>query len=418
MRVRWVLLLAMVMVMLQVVPGRAAAQARKGTTTAKPTAALTVKQSVHFTIKSNLPEPFMKAVLDLCEASLDGYRDLFGLYLYPNPYPGSKRMLIYAVMKPGSPLLASYPYLKPPEIHLALPSDAALNPPGRGGPHHVSGFAHEFAHMAMMFDNPSFSEGFASYMASEVVTYIHRRLGSKAWPRAYDYLTLEGPARLEKWAETAAPGTEQGAAVLLSRIGRQYGREVVGKAVRLLTRSDSHAIPWKNERGETFYTAHQVAAFCQQLVQLTGDAAIVKLFREQHFATLLDPQDIAAAELWAAEDSTAVCQLVCERWKTNVNGILEGSEVYLLLEAWPDQKSASIPPTPEGLTLAPLEGEWALGWYQPATKRTYVVGRVKLLPSGMTVENDAIGPDGRPLGVNPTAASKPMRAAPRPAARP
>jgi len=394
-------------VLLHVAPCAAAMRAKRGTTAVKPEATVTVKQSRHFTIKSNLPEPFVNAVLDICEASLDGYRDLFGLYLYPNPYPGDKRMVIYAVMKPGNASLASHPYLKPAEIHMVVPSDAALNPPGRGGSHHTSGFAHELAHMAIMFDNPSFSEGFATYMACEVVTFVHERLGRKAWPRPYDYLALDGPPRLAKWASAAAPGTEQAAALLLSRIGKQYGREVIGKAVRLLAKSDSHAIPWKNASGQTFWTAHKVAAFCQKLVELTNDSAIVELFRQQRFATVVDPKNITAAELWAAEDQAAVCRLICDRWRTNVNGILDGSEVELLLEVWPDREPPPTSRTRDGLVLAPAEGGWALAWYQPVTKRTYVVGRATVLPSGITVENDAIGPDGKPLHINTAAPGEP-----------
>lgn len=383
-------------VLLHVAPCGAASKTKRGPGTAKA-GTLSAKQSAHFTIKSNLPEPFLDAILNVCEASLDGYRDLFGLYLYPNPYPGDKRMVIYAVRKPGKPSLASHPSLKPVEVHMVAPSDAALNPPGQGGSHHTSEFAREFGRMAVVFDNASFSDGFAAYMASEVVTYVHSRLGQKAWPRPYDYVAMDGPAWLESWAHGAQPGTEQAAALLLSRIGREYGREVIGKAVRLLAMSDEHAVPSQGERGKTAREVFKVAAFCQQLVQLTADGEIVKAFREQHFATVMVPESITSAELWAAKDRMALCRLICDRWGTNVNGILDGSEVVLLFETGPKQRPVGTSRTPDGLTLAPAGSGRTFAWYRPATKWTYVVGRVKVLPSGIMVEDGVIGPDGEPV---------------------
>jgi hypothetical protein len=254
--------------------------------------------------------------------------------------------------------------------------------------------------MPMVFDNANFTDGFAAYTASEVVAYIHGRLGKSAWPRPYDHLSQEGPAWLESWTRDAQPGTAQAAALLLSRIGRQYGRGLMGKAVRLLAMqggegASAQARPMLGSRAP-----HKVAALCQQLIQLTTDGGIMQAFRDQHFPTLMDPANVTADELWAVTDEMALCKLICERWGTNVSGVLDGNPVVLLFETGPKEKPVADSRTPDGLTLEPAGRGRMFAWYQPATRRTYVVGGVKVLPSGITVTDDAIGPDGQPLHAN------------------
>ena len=379
-------------------PSRGAMAARRAKVARPKPGTIVTKQSVHFTIKSNLPLPFTDAVLAVCEASLDGYRDLFGFYLYPNPDPGDKRMVISAAMTPGNDRLWTYPGLKPAEMHWAVPSQAALNPPGQGGSHHLFDFAHEFGQLVMRFDDSKFSEGFSSYAASEVVDYVAKRLGPKAWPRPYDYVKEDGTGRLRSWAETAQPGTPEAAAALLSRIAAEHGRQTIGKAVRLLARSDSDRVRVRRQVRDVFYTGYKVAAFCQTLMELTGDGEIGEMFRTQHFSTVLDPVSITAADLWACPDHPARCKLICDHWGTNVRGIMDGAPVELIFQLSPGESPKTTPRTPDGLVLDPLPGDWTAAWYQPSTKRTYIMGRVRVTPPGVVVENTTLGPSAAPPG--------------------
>jgi hypothetical protein len=340
----------------------------------------TTKETRHFVVKSNLPAPFPAAISDICEATLDGYRDRFGLYLYPNPYPGDKRMVVWAVQKPGKASVSLETQVKPMELHISVPSDAALNPPADGGEHHLFAIAREFGRLPIAFNNDSFNAGVAAYLGSEVVNYVATRLGEKAWPRPYSYIGDDGTGRLRSWQYTAEPASPESAASLLDELARAHGRETLGKAFRLLTRS-TQPKPYK------------VAALCRLLVDMTGDGEIAEMFKSHRFPSVLDPVDITASELWEADDEPTRCKLICDRWGTNADGLLDGLPVTLLLRATEERRPAPVR-TPDGLTLSPVREAWAMAWYQPATKRTYISGKVLVSPTGVVVEDTILGPDG------------------------
>jgi hypothetical protein len=340
----------------------------------------TTKETRHFVVKSNLPAPFPEAISDICEATLDGYRDRFGLYLYPNPYPGDKRMVVWAVQKPGRASVSIETERKPMELRISVPSDAALNPPDDGGEHHLFAIAREFGRLPISFDSDSFNAGVADYLGSEVVDYVATRLGPKAWPRPYSYVGDDGTGRLRSWQYTAEPASPESAAALLDELAHAHGRETLGKAFRLLTRS-TQPKPYK------------VAALCRLLVDMTSDGEITEMFKRHRFPSVLDPADITVSELWAPDDEPSRCKLICSRWGSNVSGLLDGLPVALLLRATEDRRPAPVR-TPDGLTLSALRDAWAMAWYQPATKRTYVSGKIIVSPPGVVVEDTILGPDG------------------------
>jgi len=358
------------------------------------------KESQHFVIESNLPEPFPEAILNLCETSLAGYKDLFGLDL--SPKDRAQKIHVFANFSRGGALHVELS--TPPEIYLDVSSDRALNPPGQGGPHNVFGFAHEFGHLTMMFDDPRFGQGFATYLGSEVVDYFQPRLGAKAWPRPYDYVTVEGMARLKSRVSTAEPGGEDAASVLLYEIAQKHGRKVIGDAVKQLSASSEFAL--KMDAGRE-YKAYHVLSFCQLLVKLTGDPAVQTMFLTRGFGPKQEPkrQSIPAAKLWSFPDKESLDQFLEERWGGNIEGVVDGNEVEMLIR-W---KASEMSPVklPTGQTVEAAGDGYISIWYQPATKRTYIVGRVQVKPLGIVVENDAVGPDGQPLHLNPNAPPAP-----------
>jgi hypothetical protein len=358
------------------------------------------KASQHFVIESNLPERFPEAILKLCETSVDGYRDLFGLDLLPAKQ--AERTRVYAKLDPGA---ATALWVRlgcvPPEIHFLAESEAALNAPDRGGPHHVFGIAHEFGHLAMMFDDGVFGQGFASYLGSEVVDYIHRRLGDAAWPRPYDCAKTEGVARLRTWTETADPGTENAAAGALDAIAQAHGPKVIGEAVNRLVAKGA-AISTIDQFQDVL-TAYKLSDFRESLIDVTGDRHIGTILSDRRFGPENDPRNVTAAELWGCANREARDDLLCGRWHRggNVQGPIDGMEVRFLFVNYSPAEKHPLVALPTGVNVEGAGGAWTSAYYQPATGRCYIVGRVRVTPPGIVVEDDAIGPDGSPLNLNP-----------------
>jgi hypothetical protein len=345
------------------------------------------KQSAHFTIKSNLPAPFTDAFLRACEVTLDGYHDVFGFSLYPNPEPGDRRMVIWVAMKPARPGL---PQDQPMvtlgrDLRIAVRSERALDPPAHGGTPFLLLVVRAFGGRIMTFDNQAFSHGFVDYVAAEVMGYLQYHLGDQAWPRRYDYTAHTDPSSLLERADNAQPGSAEAAAGLLVRLSQKEGRDTLSKALRLLSLSHDRPVPG---------TTQKVAALSRQLVNLTGDGEIAEMFRAQHISTVMHPVNVTAAEFFACADNPARCRLLCDRWGTNAGGPLEGQAVTLLFQAAPKDKPKSAT-TPEGLQLESVPGGWSSAWYQPSTHRSYLSGRMRILTTGAVLENAVVGPDGR-----------------------
>jgi len=379
-------LMVLLVTLLGVLPGWAATAPKK--------AAATTKESDHFSITSDLPPAYMEAVLKLCETSLDGYRDLFGFSLYPNPNPGDKRTAIFAMR--GTEMVFSSDWTKRPgEMHLTVPAGSGLTPAGQVVPWLFFRFGWALSAPLACYDNPRFNQGLQDYFGAQIVDYAAGKLTPKSGPTPFDYVQLVGSGSLERVRATAKPGSAGAAAGLLDRLANTYGKDTLGKAMRLLGTPEAVAKPIVVRPGAP--PVYKVAALCQQLINLTNEGEIERWFQEQHFATVLDPRDVTAAELWALTDANARCRLLCQRWGTSTTGILNGSPVQIILQVASGEQAKTLASTPEGVTVKAADNKGVIAWYQPATKRVYVLGKVELRPSGAFVQDDAINEKGEAM---------------------
>lgn len=240
------------------------------------------KGTKHFVITSNLPMPFIDAILAICETSLDGYQKLFGWDIAPRD--AENRIRVYVNIVPGSETsLWVQPDRTPVEIHWTSKSGFALNAPILGGAHNVFGYAHELGHVVMMFDDGDFGQGFADYTGSEVVDFVVARHKDKTWPRPYNYVKWDGSGRLKSWAEDkdTETGSENAAAVLLYEIAQKHGRKAIGDAVaRLKTgkKGIEHPTP-----SNPHFIVYRVQDLRQALIDITGDTAVGALFDAKGF---------------------------------------------------------------------------------------------------------------------------------------
>ncbi len=147
----------------------------------------------------------------------------------------------------------------------------------------------------------------------------------------------------------------------------------------------------------------KVAALVQQLQDTSNEGEIDKWFQDAHFPTVLDPQNIKAAELWQLTDHNARCRLLCKRWGASTTGILEDSPVQVLLQVASGDQPKTRASTPDGVTVKAADTKGVIVWYQPSTKRLFVIGRVTVEPTGQTVQDDAIDAKGESLHLNPPA---------------
>ncbi len=371
-------------------PAGAAKYAPKPVKTKTPARAATVtKQSLHFTVTSTAAG-YVDPMLAICEASLDGYRDLFGLSLYPNPNPGDKRTVVVVTPNAaGKSFFTPRWDTRPAELRLMVPATAGAAKPAAYGPQTVFSLTRELARPVAAFDNEPFNAGLMDYLGAHVVDYAAAKLDAQRVPRSEDWVQLAGTGQFTRWGERAQPGGEAAAALLLYRVANAHGKEAIGKALRLLALEQPPARPLK------------IAALCRQLMDLTGDGEIEEWFREAHFPTVADPQNVTAAELWALPTHAARCQVLCTRWGTGAIGPLEGSQAQALLQVASGERAKTTASTPEGVRVKAADAKGVIAWYQPATRRIYVIGSVTVQPSGVTVTDDAIDAQGQPLHLNP-----------------
>ncbi len=140
--------------------------------------------------------------------------------------------------------------------------------------HYVYGFAHEMGHIAIGFEEKTaWTQGIAHYVGTQVLPHIEKVLGTRAWAVPYDYVQIEGPARMMKGIEHAQPGTEDAVCKVLYEVERRHGPKTIGQAVRK-TKELGHA----SVRGGLKYYA--VGNFKTALMDVTGDPTIEKLFHE------------------------------------------------------------------------------------------------------------------------------------------
>jgi hypothetical protein len=372
------------------------------------------KESAHFAIESEWPAPFADAILKIYETTLDGYKEIFGIDLFRKAQ--RRKFKVFARIDPSRPQ-TTYIRLEvtPPEIHIIQQSEAELNPPGQGGPHHIHGFPHELGHFMIELDSNLLSEGLAFYFGCEVTDYVHRKLGDSAWPRPYNSAKLDGMEWLRSWGKMPDPGP-RGAfidgAVLLTSIADEYGQKVIGDAIkRVLSTEKPIAFPAKDRWDGKVLKVYRLIAFEQALVDITGDRNIETMFKERGFGAKLNPENVTSAELWACKDKDARDRLLDARWgSATAGGILDGKPVQPILVNRLLKKGTWIWNL-TGLRLEMASDGWTSIYWQPATKRTYVFGRVRVAPPGTKdekdigefVENDAIGPDGMSLHLNPNA---------------
>jgi hypothetical protein len=377
------------------VTGCASAPAPAPVPLGSPTVTLS---SEHFTIQSNLPDPFPETILKDCETALEGYRVIFGIDLIPDP---TSKYLIFAkfAAKTGGQIgLWINPDRSPMEIHYGVKSESALNPPGKGGPHHVFGFAHEFGHAVIMFGNADFGQGLADYMGSEVVDYMQARLGDAAWPRPYDFVKSDGTGRLAEWIKTPAGlDQETSFAVGFAKAAESHGKDLIRKAVERV----------KGPEPNPTYRTYSASAFIKAMAEIAGDPDLEALFtvtKPKPLPTKAIMKNVTSAELWSAGNHAKAEALLLTRWRGHINGILDGKPVQMILQLPPgkrDGASAVAYSDLEGeLSVTPLSEDWVQVFYQPETRRTYLVGRFLASPSGAIVENDAVDKEGFPLGLN------------------
>lgn len=238
---------------------------------------LVFKEDKHFYIEYNIPEGYADAILRLCETAYRGYKDIYGIDLLED-YPDPK---IKVTARFGSKLSLWVSPDSNPDIGLVTPSIERLGPPrdaGGKGAHHVYGFAHEMGHIAIGFHEKggAWTQGIAHYIGSQLLPYVEKELGEDAWPIAYDYVSIEGPARLMKGIDTAQAGTQDAACKVLYEIEKKHGPKTIGMALRK-TKELGHT---STMGGVKLYP---VENFKSALIEITDDASINTLFRENGF---------------------------------------------------------------------------------------------------------------------------------------
>jgi beta-lactamase regulating signal transducer with metallopeptidase domain len=120
-----------------------------------------------------------------------------------------------------------------------------------------------------------------------------------------------------------------------------------------------------------------------------------------HFHPAPAPQaNVTAEEFWRCSDYAALTRLLLERWHSNVTGTLDGHEVTGVAVAGPEDHGNGG--APNGLRFTDVGGRGIATYYQPATGRTYIWGKVRVQPTNVVVENDAVDSRGRPLRLNRT----------------
>jgi len=257
-----------------------------------------------------------------------------------------------------------------------------------------SRMARAFAEPLGRFDNARFNDGFMDYLAAYVVDYAAAKT-TPGGPMGMNYSQVVGSGQFGRPQANLQPGSQQAAAALLNRVGVAYGKDTLGKAVRLLDIApDTRGKPGMAPQ------ALRVAALCQQLIDQTGDGEIQKWFQDQHFSTVLDPQNITAGELWQLTDHNARCRLLCQRWGASTSGLLDDSPVQVILQVASGEQAKTVASTPEGVKVKAADDKGVIAWYQPATKRIYVLGTVTVEPSGQTVTDDAVDAKGQALHLN------------------
>lgn len=236
------------------------------------------KVGEHFFIRYNIPEEYADAILNLCEVAYQGYKEVYGIDLLKD-YPDPK---IQITARFGGRLALWVAPDSNPDINLVAPNIERLGPPrqaGGKGAHHVYGFVHEMGHITIAFDEEkgAWTQGIAHYIGSQLLPYVEKRLGDKAWPVPYDYVNIEGPPRLMKGIEKAEPGTHDAACKVLYEIEKKHGPKVIGQAVyKTKEMGHSSLMPGGVKQ-------YPIENFKSALIEITGDKEIEKLFSDNGF---------------------------------------------------------------------------------------------------------------------------------------
>lgn len=217
----------------------------------------------------NIDQKYAMAVLNLCQAIHDAYKEKFGLEEI-SAVKGEKirvRLEINPALKhnlwtnPASPKFS--------QICWNIPSENLLRPPGKGGPHIIYGFCHEFGHIVIGWKDCL--HAWAHYTGSVIVEEIQKKLGDKAWPEPYDYQAMEGLSRLKGEIESAQPelGTANGVAKIFYLVGEKYGTDIFGKALDKVKQSTDY---------EAFHSVklYYLKDLKKALIELTDDEKYIE----------------------------------------------------------------------------------------------------------------------------------------------
>ena len=121
--------------------------------------------------------------------------------------------------------------------------ERGLSPPSQGGPHIVYGLCHELGHVLMGWEDSRHQ--WAHYLGSLLVDEVVETLGTKTWPRPYEF-RAEGRERFMKEIDGAEPdrSTDAGTARIIYGVGEAFGFEIWGKALSWIK---------KNRKGKLFH---------------------------------------------------------------------------------------------------------------------------------------------------------------------
>ena len=163
---------------------------------AKPV--VTIKQSAHFTLKSDLPPAQQDALLKLCETTLEGYREVFSFSLYPNS--ANQRIVVWAV-KGGGKWASNPESRKLTEVHIALPGAGGMGPAGQLMPWMIRSVVRSFAAPFATFEQANFNEGLMDYLER-----VRRGLRGDQTPRSRGIILRKLPR-----SSLAAPNSSNSA---------------------------------------------------------------------------------------------------------------------------------------------------------------------------------------------------------------
>ncbi len=178
--------------------------------------------------------------------------------------------------------------------------------------------------------------------------------------------------------------------MLLDRIGTAHGKDTIGKAIRLLDTPDAPV---------TATTTHKVAALCQELAELTSNGEIEGWFRKNISRPCSTSRISKRANCGSLQTTTPGANFSASAGARARRGSWRTNRCRSSFR-WPPAIRPRQASTPDGITVTAADTKGVIVWYQPATKRLYVIGRVMVEPTGQTVQDDAIDAKGESLHLN------------------